>query len=180
MTRTVAGGARFGVIGRAPTGIQPKSVQVSPNGRMVYVCNFGRPGFRTVTVHDPDTLQRVRAIEFEGNAVECVFRHDSSEAFVSNFRRRCIEQIDTARGEVVREIRVGPNPKTMALSPDERTLYVTNWSARRVSIVDLESGRERGQIETGRHPRGMAVGREGNLYVGEFEVSSFTRPGASA
>ena len=48
MVRTRAGGQRFSVVARAPAGIQPKSVRVSPDGRVVYVCNFGRTQYSTV------------------------------------------------------------------------------------------------------------------------------------
>ena len=54
------GGPRLEVLRRVASGVQPKSVRVSPDGRRVYVCNFGRPDRDNVFVYDAETLERFK------------------------------------------------------------------------------------------------------------------------
>ena len=88
--RTERGGPELSVITRAATGVQPKSVSVSPDGRRVVVCNFGRPDRDNVFVYDAETLEHTGTVTFAGNAVEsapmktsnccCVTSSESSES----------------------------------------------------------------------------------------------------
>ena len=68
--RTHRGGPALRVSQRVITGVQPKSVTLSPDGRRVWVCNFGRPDRDNMKVYDADSLELVGTVNFEGNAVE--------------------------------------------------------------------------------------------------------------
>lgn len=177
--RTEHGGPALRVVGRARVGIQPKSVEVSPDGTRVITCNFGRPDAESVAVLDAYSLARVGTIAFVGNAVESVFTRDGSTLFVSNFREHRVEVIDfsscyaateeTPCAPVPRaEIEVGRHPKWMTLSPDETTLYVANYADRSVSVVDVATLSEVRRLPTLRHPRGMAVRPDGTLLAAAF------------
>lgn len=165
---TERGGPRLAVVRRLETGLQPKSVQVSPDGSRVVVCNFGRPDRDNVFVYDSASLERVGTVKFPGNAVESAFSPDGRTLYVSNFRRHVVEEIDLERYVVRREIRVGTNPKFMVMSPDGRRLYVANWSDRTVSIIDTASGTQERLLSTGVHPRGLAVLPDGRLLAASF------------
>lgn len=169
LVRTEPGGPRLRVMARARTGVQPKSVVASPDGELIYVCNFGRPDRESVTIHNARTLERVGVIEFPGNAVEAAFSPDGATLYVSNFRRHVVEVIDVASRSVRAEIAVGTHPKTIVVSPDGRLLYVANWAGREVSVVDVAQGRELRRVATGVHPRGMAVRPDGRLLVASFD-----------
>ena len=166
--RTERGGPELRVATRAATGVQPKSVAVSPDGRRVVVCNFGRPDRDNVFVYDSETLERTGVAQFEGNAVESAFSPDGSILYVSNFRRHVVEVIDFATLEVRSEIAVGTNPKTIAVSADGRTLYVANYFDHSVSVVDVEAGRELRRLRTGARPRGLGVMADGTLLAAAF------------
>lgn len=165
---TELGGPRLTVHARADTGTQPKSVAVSPDGSRVVVCNFGRPDHDNVWVYDAETLERVGAVHFEGNAVEAAFGPDGETLYVSNFRRNVIEVIDFFNLEVRFEIEVGSHPKTIVVSDDGRTLYVANYFGRSISVVDLTQRREVRQLPTGEHPRGMGLMADGTLFAAAF------------
>ncbi|MBX3269124.1 MAG: YncE family protein [Sandaracinaceae bacterium] len=167
-SRTERGGPTMAVAARAATGVQPKSVNVSPDGRRVVVCNFGRPDRDSVFVYDAITLARTGAVTFEGNAVESAFSPDGATLYVSNFRRHRVEVIDFESLEVRQEIAVGTNPKTVAVSADGRTLYVANYFDRSVSVVDLAEGREVRRLRTGARPRGLGVMGDGSLLAAAF------------
>lgn len=177
--RTTHGGPALSVRGRARTGVQPKSVNVSPDGSRVITCNFGRPDAHSVSFFDAYTLEQVGEAEFEGNAVESVFSRDGTRLFVSNFRMHRVEELDPtscygASPEApchltpVHEIAVGHHPKFMVLSPDESLLYVANYGDATVSVVDLATHTELRRLRTLRHPRGMAVLPDGTLLAAAF------------
>ena len=180
-SRTERGGPTMNVAARAATGVQPKSVNVSPDGRRVVVCNFGRPDRDSVFVYDAMTLERTGAVTFEGNAVESAFSPDGATLYVSNFRRHRVEVIDFATLEVRQEISVGTNPKTIAVSADGSTLYVANYFGQSVSVVDVAEGRELRRLRTGARPRGLGVMADGTLLAAAFHgdrIHHFA-PGAS-
>lgn len=180
------------MVARASTGVQPKSVNVSPDGTRVVVCNFGRPDRDNVYVYDAETLVRVGAISFVGNAVESVFSSDARTLYVSNFRENVVEVIDfssclSARPEAPcnptprATVATGRLPKFMALSPDGATLYVANWGDRSVSVVDITSLTEVRRLPTLRHPRGLVVRPDGTLLAAAFhgDVVHVFGPGES-
>lgn len=151
--RTTPGGPSLSVRARVRTGIQPKSVNVSPDGSRVVTCNFGRPDAHSVSFFDAYTLEQVGEAAFEGNAVESVFTQDGRRLFVSNFRMHRVEVLDIAScyGASAERpchvtpstsIAVGHHPKFIALSPDETVLYVANYGDASVSVVDLASTTE--------------------------------------
>ena len=156
---------RLRVAARAKTGIQPKSVSVSPRGDAVAVCNFGHPAARNVVVLAPDDLSERVAIDFEGTATESTWV-DRSHLLVSDFAGGRLVLIDAGAGTITDTIDVGPNPKGIALDIEATTAFVTNWSGRSVSVVDLHDKRVVQTIDTGRRPRGVAVLRDDTLAVG--------------
>ncbi len=150
------------------TSVQPKSVELSPDGRYVWVCNFGRLDEHNVYVFDAESLEHVGTVTFPGNAVETTFSPDGRVAYVSNFRRGVVEVIDTVTLTVTGEIEVGANPKFMVVSPDGSTLYVALYTRQQVAVVDTAMGRVRRRLATGVQPRGMAMLSDGTLLVASF------------
>lgn len=191
--RTERGGPTLTVAARVRTGVQPKSVNVSPDGTRVVVCNFGRPDRDNVSVYDADSLAQVGSITFPGNAVETVFSADGRTLYVSNFRENVVEVIDFASCASATAaapcspapratVSTGSLPKFMTLSPDGRTLYVANWGDRSVSVVDVATLSETRRLPTLRHPRGMVVRPDGTLLAAAFhgDVVHVFPAGASA
>lgn len=166
--QTRRGAPRLRVVAAVRTSVQPKSVEVSPDGRRLWVCNFGRVDQHNVYVYDADTLEQVGTVTFPGNAVETAFSPDGRVAYVSNFRRGVVEVIDTASLAVTDEIEVGANPKFMVVSPDGTSLYVALYTQEQVAVVDTVAGRVRQRLATGEQPRGMAMLPDGTLLVASF------------
>ncbi len=160
------GGPALAITRRVRTGVQPKSVTVSPDGSRLYVCNFGFSGRRNVGVYDAATLERVGYVDFRGNAAEATVSADGATLYVSNFARAVIEVVDAETLEVRHEVKVGNNPKFMVVDEARGLLYVSNWSSRTVSSVDLANARVDHTLHTGRRPRGMALLEDGTLLVG--------------
>jgi YVTN family beta-propeller protein len=118
-----------------------------------------------------------RGATLSGSPVEVAFDSDGSHAFVSNYKMygagldtsagdgcnagswpdSFVYRIDTTTLEIDGLIRVGPVPKYLEVTPDDRMLVVANWCGFDVSIVDLASGTEIARVPVGRHPRGVAI-----------------------
>ena len=120
----------------------------------------------------------VPAGTYQGAPVEAAFNSDGSYAFVSNYRMygpgydpnagsdTCgkdvgqasfVFRIDTRLLEIDRLYPVGPVPKFLAVTPDDRLLLVSNWCGFDVSVINLQTHETLAEIEVGRHPRGIAV-----------------------
>ena len=115
--------------------------------------------------------------ELLGSPVEVAFDSDGSHAYVSNYKMyggaldtsagdgcnpgswpdSFVYRVDTGTLEIDRLIRVGPVPKFLDVTPDDRLLVVSNWCGFDVSIVDLDAGAELARLPVGRHPRGVAI-----------------------
>ena len=168
LVHTQRGGPRLRVVAEAPTEVQPKSVALSPDGRQLWVCHFGRVDRDNVWVFDPEDLSLLGRVEFTGNGVETAFHPDGRRAFVSNFRRGLVHEIDRESFAILREFRVARNPKTLVVSPDGSLLYVASYTSARVSVVDLVSGEVQRELPTGEQPRGMTILPDGRLLVASF------------
>lgn len=119
---------------------------------------------------------------YRGAPVEAAFTSDGSFAFVSNYRMygpgydpqagsdTCgkdhgqdsfVYRIDTMALEIDRVYPVGPVPKHLAATPDDRLLVVSNWCGFDVTVIDLVTHETLAEIGVGRHPRGVAVTSDG-------------------
>ena len=107
---TRIGAPRLELVERTDTGSQPKSVNVSPDGSRVVVCNFGFRDHDNVWVYDAQTLVHIGTVTFQGNAVETAFSHDGHILYVSNFRGAKVMVVDMATLTVRGEIDVGLDP----------------------------------------------------------------------
>ena len=68
----------------------------------------------------------------------------------------------TAMGVVTSTIPVGPQPLSVAVSPDGSTAYVTHLSANMVSVLDVASSTVTSTIAVGSQPRGVAFTPDGS------------------
>jgi YVTN family beta-propeller protein len=118
---------------------------------------------------------------YRGSPVEAAMTSDGAFAYVSNYEMygsgygnpggdSCgtsswddsyVYRIPTDTLGVDQVIAVGPVPKFLAVTPDDRFLLVSNWCGHDLSVVDLALGEEVQRIPMGRHPRGIAITHDG-------------------
>jgi YVTN family beta-propeller protein len=159
------GGNTFRIWGGAKTGVMPKGCSVSPNGKYLYVTNFGNRRSKNVDVLDALTLKRIRTLHWRGNAIESISSLDSATLYVTDFYKSKLHKISTRSWQIKKTVRPGSLPKQMTLSPDGKTLYVANWGGR-VAKLDAKTLKRLGRVKTGRYPRGLSVTADGKtLYV---------------
>ncbi|NMC70581.1 MAG: YncE family protein [Myxococcales bacterium] len=159
---------RLRVVGRVETGVQPKGVTVSPDGRTLLVTNFGQREGKNIYFYDAETLERTATIDLESaNVVESVWAPDGRTVYVSDFRNHQVLFIDPATHEVTKRVAVDHHPKVLVLNPDGSKLFVSCWAHGTVEALDTATGESLGRVRVGSQPRGMAVSPDGTkLYVG--------------
>jgi YVTN family beta-propeller protein len=119
------------------TGSMPKGVIHSPDGRTLYVANYGQLDRGNLGIYDATTLARTRLIDVPGIIVESAISPDGRTLYVSNFRRNSVQYLDLASGRITREVNTGRHPKILVVSHDGRRLFAANWASRDVSEIDV-------------------------------------------
>lgn len=153
------------ILARLPTGLGPREVALSPDGRLAYVANYGLGGNGrgTVTVLD---LQRYRVLATYRPGTYA-FLHDIR---VSRNGRRLwltaeadsgIIEMDAASGAILMFWRTGgAKSHTLVTSPDSRRLYVANAHSDSVTVIDRLTTVPK-RIATGREPEGLDISPNG-------------------
>jgi DNA-binding beta-propeller fold protein YncE len=155
-----------------PTGVNPRGIAITPDGKKGYVANFDNAG-STITVFQAEPPFAVlKTIGPVPNPRHVAVSHDGRHVFVSLFGESGgVVKIDTAVDEVVARSRgTGLRGKTLALSPDDRWIYLANFGSNTISILSADSLVEMSRYATGREPCGLAVSRDGRrLYTTDWE-----------
>lgn len=147
------------------TGIGPHEVEVSPDGRLAVVSNYGErnaPG-NSLTVLDwpAGEVSRVMDLGEDTRPHGMAFLPDGRLVVTTEGSNRLL-LVDIARGEILQRIPVGEGVAHMvAAAGDGRYAWVTNISAGTLEKVDLEAGRVVGLVETGAGAEGVAAARDG-------------------
>jgi len=139
--------------------------------------------FRLVkTIDDAVSLKDLGAWDqdglYRGAPVEVAFSQSGRHAWVTNYQMygpgftdagsdRCspspslppsfVYRIDMDALVIDGAVRVGPVPKYIAITPDDRLVLVTNWCGDDLSVVDAARLMEIRRVPLGRYPRGIAV-----------------------
>src|SRR6516164_453242 len=94
------------VIATIPVGWGPFGVAVSPDGRKVYIGNWGY----TVPVIDTRTNEVVATVATTGNALGIAVSEDGHRVYSTNFYDQSLSVIDTATNTVIATAPAGPGP----------------------------------------------------------------------
>ena len=125
------------VSGRVAVGKRPRGMQLSPDGKYLYVALSGSaiagPGVDESTLPAPER------------------RYDG------------IGVIDLKTRRLLKTLPSGTDPETLAVAPDGRTIYVANEDAMQLSAIDVASGKLRASVRIGVEPEGVAVRPDGKV-----------------
>ena len=167
--RVRIGGSSFVIWNFARTGVMPKGVTASPDGRWLYVSNFGRRAGDNISIFRADPLEAVGKVSYPGNAIETTLSADGRRLFSTNKVTHSLDVIDVlnpTRPRYLRAYRLGGFPKYVVLERYERRAYVSLWSDNTIARLELDSGRMRRLRHGQQLPRGLALTGDGRrLYV---------------
>jgi len=167
------------VVGEIEVGTRPRGVEVSRDGRFVYVALSGSPKCPPsmpdeeceqltadkskdgIGVIDVRERRVVRVLPGGSDPEEFDVDAAGKRLYVSNEDVNTMSIVDLATGEVIRVVPVGREPEGVRLSPDEKKVYVTSESDHGVTVVDTASGEVVGSIAVGWRPRDSIFTRDG-------------------
>ena len=127
------------VIAKVQVGSNPLGIVATPDGKKVYVANFGSLDFPGNTVSVIDTATNtvtdtvtVGFFPYYGVTVS----PDGKNIYVPNMGSGNVSVIDTATNKVTATVDVGYHPVGVAVSPDGKKVYVSNLDSGTVSVID--------------------------------------------
>ncbi|MFV2067059.1 MAG: YncE family protein, partial [Pirellulales bacterium] len=109
---------------------------------------------------------------------------DEKTVCVANQDSGTVSLLAWSTDDELREIAVGDEPRTVAVSPAGDLLYVTTQRSQELAVVDIEAGRCTGRIPIGGQPVGVVLSTDGRVayvaqYAGEYLDGKYV-PGAVA
>jgi YVTN family beta-propeller protein len=101
----------------------------------------------------------------KGRAYGLVVSSDGSRLFVPDFDTRSLSILDTASGQIVRDVPAGPQPFDAAMSPVSGEILVPNQRDGTISVIDGTSLDVTQTVSIGARIGGIAFGPDGRAYV---------------
>jgi YVTN family beta-propeller protein len=152
---TVINGSDLKVVATISVGKRPRGIQVSPDGRTVYVAMSGTP------IAPPPKL------DANGNPIFQRGKDDDDDDTAhADKSADGIGVIDVAQKKLTGKLSVGSDPEEFSLSKSGAELYISNEDVKTASVVDLASGKVTHIIPVGQEPEGVATAPDGkNFYV---------------
>jgi YVTN family beta-propeller protein len=97
---------------------------------------------------------------------------DDRFAFVTNAISATVSVVNLARNTVVKEVKVGTEPRGCALTANGSLLYVANHTEGTVSIIDTASRAVAGTVQVGGRPLAVAITHKGTGNISDDTVST--------
>jgi YVTN family beta-propeller protein len=153
---TIIDGGDFKVVGTIPVGKRPRGIQVSPDGKTVYVATSGTP------------IEGPPALDAAGNPIlkknSKADDDDDDDAAKADKSADGITVIDVATRKVKGKIKAGSDPEEFAVSKDGTRIYVSNEDIKTATVINIASGKVERLIPVGREPEGVGVTPDGKQF----------------
>ena len=187
-TVSVIDSASFKKVASIPVGQGPHNVQVSPDGKWVWVTNNGEPGkaaeklpAEQMSKSEHEAMSgagaKVGAVWAINTATDTVVakvpvgRHpahvvvasDGRTAYITNGGDNTVSVVDTAAQRVVEVIAVGASPHGLRISPDGKQVWVANLKGGTVSVIDTASRKQIAAIAVGKGPAQVGFTGDGRF-----------------
>jgi YVTN family beta-propeller protein len=150
---TVISGNDLKVVATIPVGKRPRGIQVTPDGKTVFVAMSGTP------VAPPPQ------IDAQGNPI---FQRgkddDDDEAAHADKAADGIGVIDVAQRKLTGKLAVGSDPEEFSLSKSGAELYISNEDVKAASVINIASGKVTHIIPVGQEPEGVGTAPDGKSF----------------
>ena len=140
-------------ITNVPVGSQPEGMDISPDGRELWVANRGDGG---VSVIDTETNRVRETFKVGGSPIRVKFTRDGKLVLISSPTTGELAVFDAATRRELKRFSVGEAAVGVAVSSDSRRAFVASMATGRVTAVDLLSMTLAGSVQTGEAPDGLA------------------------
>jgi DNA-binding beta-propeller fold protein YncE len=141
-------------ITHVPVGKQPEAVDLSPDGKEVWM---GLNVEGMVEVVDATTYKSVQKINTNGRPYRVRFTPDGKQVVCTILQTKELVVIDAASKKELKRIKLESIPLGIVFSNDGKTAFVTAGQPDLLLKVNLESGQVVARLDTGKVPDGVAV-----------------------
>ena len=126
------------------TGVKPTTITLQPDQKYIWIGHEGsQPSASGVTVIDTETLKVAAQIPTGVGRHEIVISGNNRYAFVSNREGKTVSVIDVQKLAKISDVKVGPNPVSLALSELSKAIYAVSETDGSVTVMD-----EQGRVQT--------------------------------
>jgi YVTN family beta-propeller protein len=134
-------------------GSQPEGIDVSPDGRELWVGTRADGG---VSIIDTETNKVKETIKPGGMPIRVKFTPDGKYVLISSPTTGDLAVFDAATRKELRRFPVGEAAVGIVVASDSRSAYVASMAAGKVTAINLENMTVAGSVETGQAPDGLA------------------------
>lgn len=129
-------------------------IDVSPNGREVWVYHLGKGQISIVEVAT-DKVVATLPSGGQGSG-RMKFTADGKYVLVAHSDSKNLVMFEAARRRLIHTISLSVTPKVLEVSPDGKRAFITSPSTDRVMVIDLITLKEVSTFSTGKTPDGIA------------------------
>ncbi|MFF7409768.1 IPT/TIG domain-containing protein [Streptomyces lydicus] len=148
-----------------PVGHAPIIAAITPDGRHLYVTNFGSS---SVSIIDTTTRSVVTTIGVTSGPWGITVTPDGLRAYVACFGTDSVAVLDTTTHQITATIPGLNKPLHLTVSPDGSRLYVASQGGNRVDVISTATETVIASVPVGTGPRNVAVTPDGTeVYVTE-------------
>jgi len=137
-----------------PVGKVPEGMDVSPDGKQLWVANSADGSVSIIDVASQKTIEAVRVQTKHSNRLK--FTRDGKFVLISDPEANEVLILDTTSRKVTRKIPVGNSPEGILIAPDGARAFLAVTGDDKVLVLDLKTLSVTGQISPGKGPDGMA------------------------
>jgi YVTN family beta-propeller protein len=136
------------------TGEGAEGIDVTPDGREVWVTNRGDHTVAVIATFD-DTI--VTRFESGGQMpIRVKFTPDGREAWISNARSNTVTVFDVGERRLLATVEVGAVPVGIQMTPDGQQAFVANTNDDQVTLLSIAERKVLKAFAPGNEPDGMA------------------------
>ncbi|MGQ0575918.1 MAG: protein kinase domain-containing protein [Pseudonocardia sp.] len=145
-------------IARVPTGVRPFALDVTPDGKRVYVPNHDSGSITVIDTANNSVLQEIKVAP---NPHWVDVTPDGSRVWAANHESNVVSVIDTATNAVLATVPVGSAPHSIVALPGKDTVIVCNYEGNSLSVIDSKTNTVTATIPTGSHPQDITLSADG-------------------
>ena len=134
-------------------GSQPEGLDVSPDGRELWVAHRMDGG---VSVIDTETNKVRETFKAGGMPIRVKFTRDGKHVLISSPTTGELTVFDAATRKELKRFAVGEGVVGVVVAPDSRRAFVASMATGKVTALDLASMTLTGSVQTGQAPDGLA------------------------
>ena len=145
-------------IARVPTGVRPFALDVTPDGRTLYVPNHDSG---SITVIDTATNTVRNTITVAPNPHWVDVSADGTRLYAANHESNVLTVLDTATDTPLTTVGVGTSPHSLLAHPTAPLLYNVNYDSSSMSVTDLNTNTVIATTDTPSHPQDVSLAPDG-------------------